>query len=269
VSTLVADPPAATTPPALVGYQLRLPTFEGPLDVLLRLVERNQLPIADVSLVAVTGQFLAHAAELGGAPPETLAEFAAVGARLVLLKTRALLPRPPADDELEATPSDLVRQLTEYQRIKEVALSLAARDREGIGAFGRGAVVALPAPPVLAPLAAHQPASLARALRRRLTALAPPVRSVVSRPTLTLREMVERVLGRLSGRQPLRFRAVLSPDADCHEVLIAFLAVLALVRRRTIDAEQSELFGEITLRRVETEDASEAQPLTHEFAADD
>ena len=269
MSTLVADPPAATTPPALVGYQLRLPTFEGPLDVLLRLVERHQLPIADISLVAVTDQFLVHAAQLGGAPPETLAEFAAVGARLVLLKTRALLPAPPDDDELEPTPSDLVRQLTEYQRIREAAQNLADRDRQGMGAFGRGGVVALPVAPALAPLAAHQPASLARALRRRLTTLAPPVRSIVSRPTLTLRDMAERVLDLLSGRRPLAFRGVLSPDADRHEVLIAFLAVLALVRRRTIDAEQTELFGEITLRRVESEEASEAQPLTHEFAADD
>ena len=266
---LAADPPAAKTPPALVGYQLRLPTFEGPLDVLLRLVERNQLPIADVSLVAVTDQFLAHAAQLGGAPPETLAEFAAVGARLVLLKTRALLPRPPADDELDPTPSDLVRQLTEYQRIREAAQTLAERDRQGLGAFGRGGTVALPAPPVLAPLAAHQPASLARALRRRLTALAPPVRSIVARPTLTLREMIERVLDRLSDRRPLRFRGVLSADADRHEVLIAFLAVLALVRRRTIDAEQKELFGEITLRRVESVKASDGLSPTHEFAADD
>src|SRR5829696_2958195 len=98
----------------LPGYQLRLPTFEGPLDVLLRLIERSQLAIADVSLVAVTDQFLAYLDQVGDAPPETIAEFAAVGARLVLLKSRSLLPRPPALED-DADPGDLVRQLVAYR----------------------------------------------------------------------------------------------------------------------------------------------------------
>src|SRR5688572_3267106 len=98
------------------AYQLRLPSFEGPLDLLLKLVERQQLPITDISLVAVSDQFLAAAREIGGASPESVAEFASVGARLVSLKARTLLPRPSIDEEDEE-PSELVVQLIEYRAI--------------------------------------------------------------------------------------------------------------------------------------------------------
>lgn len=232
---------------ALGGYQLRLPGFEGPLDVLLRLIERDQLAVTDVSLVAVTDQFLAYLTALSDVPPATVAEFAAVGGRLVLLKSRSLLPRPaaaPADDD----PDDLVRRLVAYRTVREAADQLAIADRRADAAFARGDGVAVPqAPPPR--LALHQAASLARALRRRLTAVPTPPASVAARPVVTLREMTERVLTALPGRGSLTFGRF---RVGCHnrqETLVAFLAVLVLVRRRTIEAEQSGLFEEIVLRR--------------------
>jgi len=233
----------------LDGYQLRLPSFEGPLDVLLRLIERHQLAIADVSLVAVTDQFLAHLDALGEAPPATVAEFAAIGARLVLLKSRSLLPRPAAVED-ETDPGDLVRQLEEYRSFKDAARLLAVRDEAAEGAFARGdGGVAVPEPPSPPKLALHQPGALARALRRRLTAVPNPSAALATTPVVTLREMVERVLVALTGRGRARFGDVLARCTGRQEILTAFLAVLVLVRRRAIEAEQPELFGEITLRR--------------------
>ena len=242
MSVSVADPTA------LSGYQLRLPGFEGPLDVLLRLIERDQLAITDVSLVAVTEQFLAYLREMAEAPPATVAEFAAVGGRLVLLKSRSLLPRPPAV-AAEEEPEDLVRQLQEYRAMRAAAEQLAARARLEVGAFARGEGVALPAAPPPR-LAVHQAGALARALRRRLTAVRDARAVVAVRPAVTLREMTERLLTALGGWQPLRFGRFRAGCADRHETLVAFLAVLVLVRRRVIEAEQAGLFGEITLRRV-------------------
>jgi len=233
----------------LNGYQLRLPSFEGPLDVLLRLIERHQLAITDVSLVAVTDQFLAHLAALGEAPPATVAEFAAIGARLVLLKSRSLLPRPIAVED-ETDPDDLIRQLEEYRSFKDAARLLAARDAAAEGAFARGdGGVAVPKPPSPPKLALHQPNALARALRRRLTAVPSPIAALATTPVVTLREMVERVLVALTGSGRARFGDVLTRCTGHQEVLTAFLAVLVLIRRRVVEAEQSELFGEITLRR--------------------
>src|SRR5690349_14142787 len=108
----------------LVDYQLHLPTFEGPLDLLLRLIEKAELPISEVSLIAVTSQFLAFGEESGGIHPEAMAEFTAIGARLVLLKSRSLLPRP-AELEEDDIGEELVSRLLEYQAIKAAALRMA------------------------------------------------------------------------------------------------------------------------------------------------
>jgi segregation and condensation protein A len=261
---------SATTlePSGLLGYQLRLPSFEGPFDVLLHLVERNQLPITDVSLVAVTDQFLAYVSGLGDTPPEAIAEFASVGARLVLLKSRSLLPRPvPAADESDS--SDLARQLIEYRAVKRAAEALAERDRRGEGAFARnnGAVVLprLSDPPRLA---AHQPVLLLRALRRRLAAIPSPRELVTVQPLISLAAMIERVLSALTGRGETQFSCIASQCRDGHELRTAFLAVLILIRRRLIDADQPVPFADITLVR-----RASAWPhpvaYTAELAADD
>jgi segregation and condensation protein A len=232
----------------ILGYQLRLPSFEGPLDVLLRLVERSQLQITDVSLVAVTEQFLAHVASLGGAEPDVLAEFTNVGARLVLLKSRSLLPRPPAVDEDEIE-SDLARELIEYRAVKLAAQSLMERDRRGEGGFAR-AQNGVAAPAATSKLAAHEANWLAKALRRRLTAIPSPRMLLTVKPLVSLREMVERVLHAVSGRPVAHFSGIARDCQDAHELRTAFLAILVLIRRRVIDAEQVEPFGEITVRRL-------------------
>ena len=239
---------AATDLPGISDYQLRLPSFEGPLDVLLRLIERHQLAITDVSLVTVTSQFLAYLGGLVDRPSETVAEFAAVGSRLVLIKSRSLLPRPPESDDLE--PEDLVRQLVEYRSVKEAALQLAERDLLAAGAFALGDVVALPAASGPPRLVEQPPTVLVRALRRRLSRIPERAGILSARPVVTLRDMVERVLTDLRPGQPLAFSRLRRGCHDRHEVLTAFLAVLVLMRRQVVDAHQPELFGEITLRRT-------------------
>lgn len=241
MSVVVADPTS------LSGYQLQLPGFEGPLDVLLRLIERNQLAITDVSLVAVTDQFLAYLANIDDAPATTFADFAAVGSRLVLLKSRSLLPRPVTDDDAE--PEDLVQQLVAYRTMKAAAAHLAVEDQRGAGAFAKGESIVLPdAPPPR--LALHQAASLARALRRRLTNVAQAATPVTGRPRVTLAEMTERLLVALSTTWCLEFSVFRRRCNDQNEVLVAFLGVLTLVRRRVIEVEQTELFGAITMRQT-------------------
>ena len=234
----------------MLGYQLRLPSFEGPLDVLLRLVERSQLQITDLSLVAITDQFLDYIATLGGKNPDAIAEFANVGARLVLLKSRSLLPRPPAADEDEIE-SDLARELIEYRAVKLAAESLAERDRRGEGGFARAlGGVATPAAAAPPKLAAHEANWLAKAIRRRLTVIPQPRLIMQAKPLVSLREMVERVLHSVTIQPKAKFSTIAAQCQDAHELRTAFLAILVLIRRRVIDAEQETQFGEITLRRV-------------------
>ncbi len=238
---------AAETASPLDKYQLRLPSFEGPLDVLLRLIERNQLPITEVSLVSVTDQFLDYIAARH-VLPSSLADFATTGSRLVLLKSRSLLPRPPAAEE-EEEGSDLVKELIAYQAVKEAASRLGTLDMSGSGAFAhRPEAVAAPPGREAPPLARHQPRSLVSALRRRLSAAAIAPARMPVRPVVTLREIAERILSHLTTTPTLALSTVLSPDADRQEVLTAFQALLALVRRQTVIAEQEGLFSEILIQ---------------------
>jgi segregation and condensation protein A len=234
--------------PILANYQLRLPAYEGPLDVLLRLIERSQLAIEDVSLVAVTDQFLAFVATLELAPPSIVAEFAAVGARLTVLKSRSLLPRPVVEDE-EPDQSDLTHQLREYKRIKDLAKHLGDLHAAGRVAHGPAlnGAIARPAETRLARLASHDPASLARSLRRRLSVIPKTPQFIKQRRVVSLRDLVARVADLVSRSGPVRFSQVVAEYRTRTEVATAFLAVLVLVRRQSVGAMQGDLFGDIAL----------------------
>lgn len=230
----------------LDDYQLRLPGFEGPLDVLLRLIERDRMAITDVSLVAVTAGFLDHLADLRDAPPAVLAEFVAVAGRLLVLKSRALLPRPAVSPASEDE-SDLARELIEHRRLRQAAADFARRQLLHGGAFPIGLRVARPdaAPPRLA---LHNPALLAKALRRRLSVAAGPPALATLAPVPTIEDLVGRIAARLLRRPVVRFGEVRGECRDRQETIVAFLATLLLVRRRVIGVRQDRLFGEIELQ---------------------
>ena len=233
----------------LDGYQLRLPTFEGPFDVLLRLIEREQLEISEISLVAVLDQFLEYIARLHAPAPAVIAEFAAVAGRLAVLKSRALLPKPARPAE-ELEEPDLVRQLAEYRAVKAAAELLADRQRSGAGTFGRGESIPWPesAP---APSVPQPPAALATAVRRWVSRL--PARPVIiaTRPVVSLREMIARITHALDRRPTVSFDDIRSGCGSRQDVAVAFLALLTLLRRHAVQATQPELFGAITVARAD------------------
>ena len=241
----------AAAPLTLSGYQLRLPSFEGPLDVLLRLIEREQLAIAEVSLVAVTDQFLAHAEALGAARPAEVAAFSAVATRLLVLKSRSLLPRPPVA-ETDEIDDDLVHQLREHQALKELLADLASRERGRERLFPRGGAIVTGVDPARPRLAPGPPTALSRALRRRLSVLAPDPTHHPLRPVVSLPKTVARVLATLAQRPRVRFSDLVG-ERRREEVLVAFLAVLVLLRRKQIDVEQPEPFGEFVVLLVNEE----------------
>ena len=247
----------------LDGYQFRLPSFEGPLDVLLRLIERDQLAISEISLLAVFDQFLAHLDALEAVAPDAIAEFVMVAGRLSVLKSRALLPRPAKPLE-EPDEIDLVRQLEEYRAVKAAAELLAVRQRTGSGAFGRGEAIAGPSaePTRFAP---QPPSALAQAVGRWLTrvpakpALLPPHRII------SLREMVSRITSALEREARVSFARIRATCAGPQDTAVAFLAILTLMRRQAITATQTELFGPIELSRGMSTLRSSNEPATPEL----
>ncbi|HKW24039.1 MAG TPA: segregation/condensation protein A, partial [Ktedonobacterales bacterium] len=137
----VISTPQAVDEPA--PWAVHLPGFDGPLDLLLHLIERNQLEITAISLVAVTDQFIAYLRMWDEPPLPRLAEFVTMAARLLLIKSRSLLPRQPrqeiADDESDPLDDaeQLRRHLLEYKLAKDIAGMLRARELAGLQSFTR------------------------------------------------------------------------------------------------------------------------------------
>lgn len=239
--------------PSLAAYQLRLPSFEGPLDVLLSLIEREQLEISDLSLVTVTDGFLRHVEALTDVPPTLLADFLGVAARLLVLKSRALLPQAEEADEEEEV-DDLAAQLREYQRMRNVARDLADAQSALWRSYPR--LAPPPARPTRVTFALPPIQSLGQALVRVLSRQPLEPEPVAMKRVVSVTEMAARLVSSVlrSGR-PRPFLDLVN-RADRDEVVAGFIALLALLRRRQVEVQQEGLFGEIT---IELADSGQAQ----------
>ena len=251
------------------AYIVKLEVFEGPLDLLLTLVQRSSLDISTVALARVTDQYLVYLAALEEIDLGALAEFCEVASTLLLLKSRALLPRPAVTAlEEEGNAEALAEQLRAYRRFKEVADTLGQRERAGLRAYARVA----PQPVVATRLepGAVGPDALAKALQAAL-AEAAALQAVVSeehaplvaRPRVTIGDRIRALHQRLvEGGGRLSFReALLGERLDREFIIVSFLAVLELLRRRAIKAVQEELFGDILLESLSPPSALEGADM--------
>jgi segregation and condensation protein A len=233
------------------GYTVQLPVFEGPLDLLLQLIEHEELDITRVSLAQVTDQFLAYLRVLESLNIGDLADFLVVAARLILIKSEALLPRPVERAPDEEDPAEaLARQLIAYKRYKEIAGTLREREAAGLRTYLRLA----PPPKVETKLdtTGLTPLALLEAVRRALAVAPekPPLGTVVAPPRVTIRDQIRLIARALSACGRISFQKLLEGATSRMEVLVTFLAVLELIKRRKIEARQERLFGEIELLSV-------------------
>lgn len=230
-----------------------LSRFEGPLDLLLDLINRRALDITTVSLAAVAQQYLELVSSLANEDLERLAGYLVIASRLLLIKSQALLPRPPAEDEEEDTGADLVRQLEEYRRYKAVAQHLRQIEESRTRAFPRPG-----AAPVVARLAAGagRPNDLVAAFARALTiAPANPPHALVAGPRFRVSDKVRELAAMLDTAEEVDF-TTLAEQASCRaEVVALFLALLEMLRRRRAICWQDRLFGRISLAKPGDEEA--------------
>jgi segregation and condensation protein A len=237
-----------------LDYTFQLPAFEGPLDLLLKLIEREELDITEIALAQVADQYLAHVRAMKQPDPGSLSSFLVLAARLLLIKSRALLPRPPAapgPDEPPDEATELARQLREYQRYKQAAALLRSWEDAGRRSFMRVAPPAAPAPPRDAKLDVTLSEMLA-AVQRRMQLLLPLEPAEVPLPTpkvITVPEMAERIRERLAASDWFSFEDLLALAARRVEVIVALWAVLELLKRRAIVVEQAATFGPIMVGR--------------------
>ncbi len=232
------------------SFQLTLPIFEGPLDLLLHLIEREELDITNIALVAVADQYMQYLHEGDIVNLDALADFIYIGARLLLLKSRALLPRPPSiggETEYEDDPTDdLARQLIEYKLFKEAAGQLRSIEQAGLHSYPRIAPPPeLPPPLGLDGVTMDLLRDMVEAALHRTPEEEPP--PVIRPHKITIREKVELIRARLAVDGRVSFRALIEACATKMEIIISFMAVLELIKSRVLDAHQDTAFADIVL----------------------
>ena len=245
-------PETDQTPEQQPAYTISTPLYEGPLDLLLQLIESAELDITKVALVEVTGPFLAYVQQLKSHQAEEVSGFLVVAARLMQIKSEALLPRPPDREIGEEDPGDdLVQQLITYKKFKEIAQILKERDKLGLRTYLRLA----PPPKVEGKLDMDDVtlADLMAAARHALQLLEDKesVDTVVKPPKVTISEKITLITHTLREGGSASFMTLLGENYTKVDVVVTFLALLELVKRFHIRAVQDELFSDIRIETTE------------------
>lgn len=247
------------------GYQVALPVFEGPLDLLLHLIERQELDITAISLAQVTNQYLEYLAGASERNPDNLADFLVVAAKLLLIKSRVLLPQPPAPPaaEEEDLGDDLVRQLVEYKRFKEAARWLQQQDEQGLRSYVR--LADMPDLERNADLGEVSLDDLLAAVREVLAVkpAMPPVDQAVAPMSITIGEQMAHIERRLAAGRALRFQDLFEGAAHRLEVIVTLLALLEMIKQLRVRVRQERMFGEILVegRELARKAESGQQPI--------
>jgi segregation and condensation protein A len=230
------------------ALEVFLEAFEGPLDLLLYLIRRQNFNILDIPMADVTRQYLTYVDQIRSRNLELAAEYLLMAAMLIEIKSRMLLPARKSDDgkEAEDPRAELVRRLLEYEQIKLAAarldaLPLAGRD------FWRVQV-----PEAQVPESARLPVVTPQDLRdawadiaRRATLKA---HHHITREQLSVREHMSIVLRKLQGRRFVEFHDLFDPSANSPVVVVTFIALLELARESLLEVTQAEAFAPIYVR---------------------
>jgi len=231
-------------------YKVRLEIFEGPLDLLLYLIKRDEIDIYDISLERITQQYLEYLQAFKELNIDVAGEFVVMAANLIYLKSRSLLPvdqQPPEEDAEDDDPRwDLIRQLIEYKKFKEAAANLQVRALEQEQIFSRigdGAPATLDAPFRLGEVGIFQLINAFQTVLKRVAARE-DLQDIFGEH-FTVSDKIEWILQRVSEGVALHFSELFETVASRVEIVVTFLALLELIRLKQVRATQTNPFDEI------------------------
>jgi len=252
-----------TSAPAHAGIRVHLPAFEGPLDLLLHLIQQNEIEITDIPIAKITKQYLEMLDLLRELDLEVAGEFLVMAATLMRIKARMLLPAIIEETEELDPREGLVRQLLEYRRFKDAAKDLERLEAERRLQFERGAPAQLEDPEASELL----PVSLFRLLDALKGALARQVPSVVhtiQADPMRIDEAMSLLRENLRSRGRLLFAEMLDLFVTRLEKITAFLGLLELLKLGDVRATQEDQFGPIFLEFSTAAPAAAPEPTTAE-----
>jgi segregation and condensation protein A len=247
-----------------LNYNVQTPVYEGPLDLLLDLIERAELDITAVSLATVTDQYLAYINSMEQLNADEISAFLVIAAKLLQIKSEVLLPRPPAREHGEEdVGQSLVDQLKLYKRFKEIGGWLNMQQEANLRTYLR-----IAPPPKVEPkldmsnltlekLVAAAEAAFAREAEKK------PLATVIALPRVTIREKIDLISRIMRDMQRTTFRSLVDGGASRIEIVVTFLAMLELIKRYRVQVNQEGLFSDIEIERAE--DWKDDEELEIEF----
>jgi segregation and condensation protein A len=260
-------------------YEVKLDLFEGPLDLLLYLVTREEVNIVEISVSKVTTQYLSYLDLMRDLNIDIAADYLHMAATLTYLKARELLPQtgiepPPDNEDGIYNREQLIRQLLEYQKFKQAAGALKNFEAEQLGIFKRGAAEKIADADTGAEgidLGSLSVYDLLSAFKRvlEMARKEDAYRHVVNMDIIKIDDRIERILSALTDRDEVRFEDLFTDDLRKMVIVVTFMAILELVKMQEITFRQEECFGSImVLKRqrppelpaASQDAAAEAQP---------
>jgi segregation and condensation protein A len=242
----VSEPTSAETPKG-AEYAVTLPTFEGPLDLLLHLCQKHELDILEIPISFVTQKYLEYLAVMQLMQLDVASEYLVMAATLAHIKSRSLLPTPPPgqeDDplaEVEEDPREaLIRRLLEYQKYKQAAADLAGRGVAGRDVFLRGSVIEEAQNSGLAPLAEIPLFSIVEAFQRVLERSKVKLSHEIVTERVSLNDRIHELVDTLRTRKRMIFEELFEGVSSRADLVITFLALLEMTRLRLSRLFQTE-----------------------------
>jgi segregation and condensation protein A len=232
-----------------MAFAVKLEKFEGPLDLLLQLIEAEKLDISQISLAKVTDEYVHRLQEQPDLPPEELADFLVIASRLLYIKSRLLLPFLNIGDEEPI--GDLESQLKIYKEYLDASKTIAALIGKRRFLFVHDKLphieVGFAPPKKLTP---GQMAEMLRGVLKRLDMIVRIPRAVIEK-TVSIHEKIGHIQSLISKAAKISFRALLSDAESRIEIVVSFLALLELVKQRSVSVSQEAMFEDITIEKIE------------------
>ncbi len=233
-------------------YRVKLKEFQGPLDLLLQLTEEKKLDIAEISLAKITDQYLNYLKKLENISLEDLANFLVVASRLILIKSRMLLPNLELTKEEEKDVETLKRQLEEYKKFKELAAEIEKLDQTKKIAYDREKYQGLKA--VFYPPKNFKLEDLKNAFKKVLKEIALlgmrlPEESLKLK--ISIEEKIKKIQKEISSKIQTSFQNMTQKNKSKMDIIVSFLALLELIKRKVARAGQDKVFGEIKIKKYE------------------
>lgn len=230
------------------AYKIKIEQFEGPLDLLLQLIEKDKLDITEISLGNVTEQYLENLNQIENLYPEELADFLVVATKLLLIKSRTMLPYIYPEDEEEG---DLEEQLRIYKQFLEATKKIDKIIKNGRYIYAREQVklndIQVKFSPPENIKASHLKEMFIGVLKRLEPVVKLPKVALIK--VISLKEKISHIQNEIIKKAELSFSELLHNAKDRTEIIVTFLALLELTKQKVISVEQNKLFDEISVKK--------------------